>query len=496
MWTERDLQTDSRKELRKMANMKKMKVKTRLQMNAAIVTVAAIIVAILVNVIAYELNFKKAFYVDTTETNTYEFSDETLYFFDNMEQEVTLYALFPTDGRSDSMKKSIEQFPNVSKKIKLEYVDLYRNPEFARKYSTGGTGVSEYSVIVEMGEKYRIVSPEQMYEFDQNGNQSLNVESAIINAIVSVTGGENPIRVYFTTGHGEHTYDEMYSALVNDNYYVSTVNVATSGVPDDADMILCVAPTTDFSAEAIESLDEYFDNGGTGAFFFAPGLAKLPKLDSYLEEWGIQVNRDLVFEGDANRNKSQSGFRSEPIPYIQMDDYDINYSLIEKNMSFVAPNSSSLTIVENNRADAKVTPLLKTSAKAYSKAEVTADMSNEKTSGDKTGQFTLAAMSMRYTPDGNNYGKIFVSGSYDAFEGNGYISQAGYANGDFFLNVVSFFTGRSNDSITSIRPKDATTGGLSMTEAQVKFVKILLQWVIPIIIFAIGLVVWIRRRYL
>ena len=64
-----------------MANMKKMKVKTRLQMNAAIVTVAAIIVAILVNVIAYELNFKKAFYVDTTETNTYEFSDETLYFF-------------------------------------------------------------------------------------------------------------------------------------------------------------------------------------------------------------------------------------------------------------------------------------------------------------------------------------------------------------------------------------------------------------------------------
>ncbi|MDP4118371.1 MAG: Gldg family protein [Bacillota bacterium] len=479
-----------------MANNKKMKVKTRLQVNAAIITAAAILCVILLNVVAYELNFKKAFYYDTTETKTYQFSQETKYFFDHMKKDVTLYALFPNDGRSDSMKKSIEQFPNVSKKVKLKYVDIYRNPEFARKYSKGGEGVKDYSVIVDSGDKYKIVTADEMYKFDKDGNQSLNVESTIINAIVYVTGGSNPVRVYFTTGQGEHSYEELSQALAKDNYYVSTVNVATSGVPEDADMIICAAPTIDFTPQAIDSLDKYFDNGGNGAFLFSPGLKALPKLDNYLEEWGIKVNRDLVFEGDASRNKSESAFKSEPIPYIQADDNDINSALIENGTDFVAPNSSSLTLSDNNQASAKVTALLKTSTKAYTKKNITADMSTAKESGDATGQFTLAAMSKRFTPDNNDISNIFVSGTYDAFEGNGYISEPGYANGDFFLNITSFFTGRSNNSITSIRPKDATTGKLSMTAAQVNFCKIVLQWVIPCIIFAAGLIVWIRRRYL
>ena len=474
----------------------KLNIKTTLLINSAVVTLAAILCVALINIAAYQLNFKKAFYIDTTDTQTYEFSEETKYFFDTMEEKVHLYAFFPTDGRSDSMKKAIEQFPNVSKNIELDYVDLYRNPEFARKYSKGGMGVGDYSVVVEYGERFQVVSAEQMYKFDQNGNQSLNVESALINAIVSVTNGDTPIRLYFTTGHGEHSYEEMYNALATDNYYVSTVNVALNGVPDDADMIFCVAPVQDFNSETIEKLDEYFDNGGNGAFFFAPGLKAMPKLDAFLEEWGIVVNRDLVFEGNASRNKSQSGFRSEPIPYMQMDDYDITYKLIENNMDFVAPESSSLTLIENNRAGAEVTALLKTTDKAYAKAEITADMSTEKQNGDKTGQFTLAALTRRFTPDNKNIANIFVSGSYSAFEGSGYLSTPGYANGDFFLNVVSFATGRANDSITSIRPKDATTGTLSMTAQQVNVVKVILQWIIPGIIFALGFFVWIRRRFL
>jgi len=474
----------------------KMNVKNTLLLNTVIITLVAILSVVLINVAAFELNSKKGFYIDTTEQQTYEFSKETKYFFDTMKDDVQLYAFFPSDGRSDSMKKAIEQFPNVSKRIKLTYVDFYRNPEFARKFSTGGAGIEEYSVVVESGDKFRVVSPSQMYKFDQNGNQTLNVESAIINAIVSVTNSDALTRVYFVTGHGEALYEEMYQALSADGYYVSTVNIATSGIPDDANLLIFAAPSDDLNAEAIEDLDKYLDNGGNAAFFFAPGLNKLPKLDAYLEEWGLKVNRDLVFEGDARRNKSQSGFRSEPIPYMQMDDYDITYDLIEKNMDFVAPESSSITLIENNRAEAQVTALLKTTDKAYAKPEVTADMSIEKQKGDKSGQFTLAAMSKRYTSDNTNIATIFVSGTYTAFEGKGYISTPGYANGDFFLNVTKHMTGRESDSITSIRPKNATTGGLYMTTEQVNTIKLILQWIIPGVIFAAGFIVWLRRRYL
>ncbi len=474
----------------------KIKVKTRLQLNALVITAAAVICVILINIIAYNLDIKKALHIDTTDTQTYVFSDETKYFFDNLEDDVTLYALYPNDGISDPVKESIELFPATSKRIKLEYVDIYRNPEFSRKYSENGAPVENYSVIVETGSRYEVVSLDDMYKFDNEGNQTIEAESAILNAIISVTNSDSVLKIYFTTGHGESACEEMYSALAADLYYVNRLNVALNTIPTDADMLICLAPMQDFSAEAIENIDNYLDNGGNAAFFFAPGLPKLPKLDSFLAEWGIEVNRDLVFEGDNSRNKSQSGFKSEPIPYIQADDYDININLIETNMDFVAPNSSSITIYDNNSAGAKVTPLLMTSPKAYAKQNISAEMSTEKESGDKSGRFTLAAMSRRSTIDDNNFADIFVSGSVDAFEGNGYLSKTGYANGDFMLNVIGYLTGRSDDAITSIRPKNATTAGLSMTTQQVNTIKFILQWIIPALIFIAGLVVWVRRRYL
>ncbi len=481
-----------------MAN-NKLKVKTRLQINATVVTAVTILAVILVNIIAYELNFKKMFFIDTTATKTYEFSDETKYFFNHMDKDVTLYALFPEDGYSDPIPKSLEQFPRISKKIKLQKVDMYRNPEFVRKYEEKGSVIENYSVIVDAGDKFEVVSMGQMYIFDQNGQQKLNVESTIINAIVNVTRSDKVTRAYFTIGQGERPDEKIMTLLGNDNYYISTVNVNSEGVPEDAELLICVAPTIDFTPEAIESMDKFFDNGGNGAFFFAPGMEKLPRLENYLNEWGIGVNHDYVIEGDPAENLSEAGFKNVIYTRPQQDDYDINYDLILQERRIAVPETCSLTLSdENNASSAKVTAMLKTTAKSYSKEGVSEIANRDYAYGDKKGPFTIAAMARRSTPDGNDYGNIFVSGSYSAYdgEGNDYLSQAAFANADFLLNILNAFTGRTDDSIKSISPKNASTPGLMMTQQQVENVTFVLQWVIPISIFVIGLIVWIRRRYL
>ena len=85
-------------------------------------------------------------------------------------------------------------------------------------------------------------------------------------------------------------------------------------------------------------------------------------------------------------------------------------------------------------------------------------------------------------------------GSLQAVETDGILEESSYCNGDFVLNAFSYMT-QKGDSL-NIRAKIISAERLTMTEMQVKVISIVLQYVLPILILAAGLLVWLRRRYL
>ena len=137
-----------------------------------------------------------------------------------------------------------------------------------------------------------------------------------------------------------------------------------------------------------------------------------------------------------------------------------------------------------------MTSLLETSKNSWGITDLQRS-NTQKAEGDISGPLSLSAISEK--SDGTG-GSVLVLGSLQAVETDGILEESSYCNGDFVLNAFSYMT-QKGDSL-NIRAKIISAERLTMTEMQVKVISIVLQYVLPILILAAGLLVWLRRRYL
>jgi ABC-type uncharacterized transport system involved in gliding motility auxiliary subunit len=66
-------------------------------------------------------------------------------------------------------------------------------------------------------------------------------------------------------------------------------------------------------------------------------------------------------------------------------------------------------------------------------------------------------------------------------------------NGDVFLNAVNWL-GQQDDATLSIRPKEVTNRRIAMTVQQQVGLGLFAVLVLPLVGFALAVVMWIRRR--
>ena len=80
-----------------------------------------------------------------------------------------------------------------------------------------------------------------------------------------------------------------------------------------------------------------------------------------------------------------------------------------------------------------------------------------------------------------------------AFMSDIYItSDTSYNNGEFILNSVNKMTGKSSG--ITIVPKSLSISTISIDDTQVTAIRTVVMFVIPLVIVAIGVVVYVRRR--
>jgi ABC-2 type transport system permease protein len=77
----------------------------------------------------------------------------------------------------------------------------------------------------------------------------------------------------------------------------------------------------------------------------------------------------------------------------------------------------------------------------------------------------------------------------DAFS----IENTSLANSEYLLNLLNSLSGRA-DTVT-IQPKSLAGNRLSITTAQTSILGIVLAGVLPLMILATGIVIWLVRRY-
>ena len=86
----------------------------------------------------------------------------------------------------------------------------------------------------------------------------------------------NKPKVYFLMGHNEFSPSNYLSALSNyienDVNDVDSLNLLTTEVPAECDLLIICDPTQDFEDIVTEKIENYIENGGNILWLQNPGL--------------------------------------------------------------------------------------------------------------------------------------------------------------------------------------------------------------------------------
>lgn len=452
--------------------------------------VVAVVVAILiiVNLVVDQIPLKW----DLTANKLYSISDQTTKVLDGLEEEVKIIALYEPGKQNPAVEEILNRYTTYSKNIKIEHVDPVQNPGFMKQFDKDGESVSQGSLIVQSGDKTKIISRYDLYNYSYQGNapqvESLAVEQRVTSAIMYVTSEDNPM-VYSLQGHGELAVPyELSNQLENENYDLEDLNLVTEDqVPEDADILLIISPKRDLSEDEDKKLREYLENSGRAVFIMDVLNIELPRFEGILKSYGVGLSKAIAVEEDKNH------YMNFPLWLVpNMASHDIIQPLKSGDMFTLLPNSQPIEELDIKKRSLEIEALLTTSEAAWGKTDLT-DQSMEKSSDDIQGPFNLA-MAITDKPDDyeEKPTKLIVIGGSSFLDRQ--IASEIPGNMNLMLNSMNWLQDKQ-ESI-SIRPKSLGLKRLRMTKQQSLVMSGIVVIVIPAIVLIMGIVVWSRRRHL
>jgi ABC-type uncharacterized transport system involved in gliding motility auxiliary subunit len=451
---------------------------TRQTRYAAYVTVYILVILAIIVVANFLANrYNKSY--DSTANKRFSLSDQTKKIVGEMKGDLNIVYFDQTSGFQGA-KDLLDRYTNLSPKVHVRYIDVLKNPQLTRSYGIKSTGTA----VVEIGPK-------------REEAKSMT-EEGITGAIVRVIKGGQRV-VCVISGNGEHQLDDTgdngFSAfketLQRDNYDSRTISLLQKAeVPADCTVAVVAGPTTDYSAPAVKALETYIDNGGRGFFLLDPPL-KQRRVDisdnaallALLDSWGVTVDKDLIL--DQNPIGQLAGLGPEVPLVTTYESQPIVAPLKGQATGF--PLARSLSV--KNGAKTQVDKLFSSSDGSFATTslgpgEITLDPSE-----DKRGPFVLAAAGTYTTGKPNTQGRFVVVGN-SAFAANSFLRFNG--NRDLLLNMMNWLA--SDEDLISIRPKEPEDRRLTLNRAQMSMIRLVSQFLLPLIIVIAGIMVWARRR--
>lgn len=443
--------------------------------------IVGIAVAVMANLTVRELPADVT-QIDMTSNQLYSLTDDTKAALSALDQDVTIYVIASENGCDETVRRTLERYESLTGHIQIVYKDPLTTPNFYQNYTDS---LSSNSLIVECGERARVIDYYELYEssYDYYSFESTvtgyDAEGQITSAIDYVTSKEIPV-VYQLEGHGESVLETSFvEALEKENAELVTINLLQyDEIPEDAACVLLLAPTTDLSADDADKVISYLQNGGKAIVTVNLTEEELPNFDRVLENYGVENTYRIVLEN--NRNYYYQS------PYYLLP--QIEYTSVTENIAsagyIFAPYSMGL-VFDTQSEERTVEPILTSSENAYAKADPLSVETLDFVQGDTLGPFTLGAMIMEDETE------LAVLASGYIFTENADAMVSG-TNSSLFTNLLAGFLGKEESS--SIPVKSYTLENLMVSQNSIILWGLLFTLILPLTILAAGIVVWLRRR--
>jgi len=452
-------------------------------------TAVVLAIAVAVNLLASALPATWTKF-DTTSFQLYSISEQTEQIVKGLDSQVEIYWIVQTGKEDQTLQTFLERYTALNNRVKLIRKDPDVYPTFAQQYTTAS--VTNNSLVVQCGDRTRFISNSEIYVYDYtyyyyNGTYTVSFdgESALTSAIAYVTNEDLP-KIYVLSGHNETELPDAYlDAISKENMEVASLSLLLlEEIPDDADCILMCIPSSDISQEEKAMLEAYLAKGGRLFLITDPAeeAGTFPNLDALMGGYGVKAQPGIVVEG--NQNNYAYG-----TPYYLLptrNSHEITDPLIDAGYYTLLPIASGLT-VEDTPSGVFVTQLLTTSADAFSKLAGYGLTTYEKEEGDISGKFALSAAIKDYDADSR---LVWVSSG--ALVDESCNERVSGGNLDFFLNCLGWMCGQEQS--ISIHAKSIEQEYLTISSAEASALSVVMVLVLPAMLLATGLVIWIRRK--
>ncbi len=418
------------------------------------------------------------------------------------------------------MPKLLSKYNDYNSHINIKYIDSQDTEyiQLQKTYSDLSILPGDILVTSEVNNKERIkhlsiddiyvLSTDQSSYYSSTTIKGSRLETSLTSAIAYVTN-KNPKKVAMLTGHSKNDYTGAYTELLEINTYDVTPisDTVINKISSEYDVIVISAPTTDFAANELDAISKFLENDGKlgkGLIYFADATCpELPNLNAYLKQWGISVQSGMLFETDDSNHlvNEPSIMAVYPASFAEDDDDDIVAELNPALSGYIVP----MKVCESSSSEIKAKALMQSlestvavpidtpkTWKGYSESDMQSydaviqstltriDNSIEDISKRELSSYVMAFSSVEFVES------VYATDSqYSAFSNQEIIlaatERAAHAEGD---NLYTFESKVINgESFYS-----------KITEKDTKIVGIIFKAVLPILVAAAGVVIFILRR--
>jgi ABC-type uncharacterized transport system involved in gliding motility auxiliary subunit len=439
--------------------------------NALLMTIAFVGIVVVVN---YLVNNNSRQW-DLTEDQQNTLTNETIQTLASLPTTVKAEAYYTIRMPVESARNLLQNYQTNSKgNFQYEIIDPETDPIRAQQAKVTRDG----TIVLRMDDRQEQVS--------------FASEEEMTSALIRLSNpGERS--VYFLTGHGEYgidpnseaNYHQVYTALTAKNYGVSTLNLLSNPIiPPDALALIAAGPIKPISAQEVEIIKAYLDQGGSLVYLADPrpvtefGDAEDP-LAAYLEtDWGIVLDENIIIDLSSNRQLVAISDRFGDHPVTRK-----MYSL-----ALVLPSARSVRL-GMSPSDIQTTELAYSSDLAWGETDYQSIEQGQATPNegqDVFGPFALAVAGVN-----NQTGaRVLVVGDSD-FASSGSYSQ--YGNSDFLLNGIDWAAEQEGlISLIARQPIDRF-----MLPPQTQTMGLILLgsvFALPGAVIFVGVYVWAQRR--
>ncbi len=462
-------------------------------------TLFVVAIVVVINLIANQLpsSIKT---VDVSSNQVLGVSKVSKKFLNKLDDKIQITVVAEKDSTDSRIITFLDKYAGLSDKISIKWVDPVLHPTALTKYNT------EKDTIVVSSKatgKSTIVSLSDIlvYSYDSSYNYTASEfdgDGQLTSAINSVTS-EDSYKIYTATGHGETDLDSSVTDLMTKaNYSTDEFNlVMNTTIPDDCDLLLINAPTTDLSDSEATTLSNYISSGGKVLLLLGTEDTALPVLDGVLKDYGLQLADGYI----ADTERSYQNYPYYIFPNLTLsDDYT---SGISTDMILLV-NSRGFTEVDPADDSISLTTLMSTSSNGYAVTDsaqtqgtyilgavATQKVSESGTTDSSTTDSTTTSSSETSSSDGEIANGMFtVIASNSLIDSTITSTYTSLENLTLFMNTISANFGDTGSisikskSLTETNNTVANPGGFSL----------FIIFGIPVLVLVIGFVIWLKRR--